>query len=343
VLWSSYNWILLTAAALRQPPPGIITALRPNSSNRPPFSAEARVAMAPLNRKLPYTQPRMRLIGLHSRGPRIIAFVSGLTLVTVVAALGWRALDDQPDSLDVVPLLILAGSAIITLRIVAAELQLIGHGLGVTVPPAQAVRITVIGTVFNLLPLPGAAATRMIALSRLGASKRSIARALLAATAVWIGAAFILAGIGIGANHGWLGVMAALIGVVGLLVGAATLHRAGFDARSVLMLVGLEVALTIVGIIRLWLALRSVEVSSSLLEAGGLAVAAPASAAVGFMPGGLGIREGLAAGLGSLSGVGAAEASIAAVIDRCIGLIMLVPMYLATARSGSFSSESDVE
>ena len=299
-------------------------------------------AMAALDRRLPYTRFGMKSIGFQSRGARIAAYIFGLALVTGVAAVGWQALDDQPDSLKLAPLLALALSVTITIRIVAAELQLIGHGLGVSVPSSQALRITVVGTVANLLPLPGAAVTRLIALSRLGASKRSITQALFGAAAIWLGAAFILAGIGIGANRGWLGIVGALIGVVGIVVGAVSLRRIGFDPSTVLTLIGLEVGLTSIGILRLWLALQTVDISSSLIEAGGLAVAAPASSAVGFMPGGLGVREALAAGLGSLSGVGAAEAGVAAVIDRGVGLIMLVPMFMFTARYGS-TTDGDIE
>jgi hypothetical protein len=194
--------------------------------------------------------------------------------------------------------------------------------------------VTVLGTIANLLPLPGAALTRLVVLRRGGATAGDSARALLAVSGVWLGVAFLFAGVGLGASRAWLGLVAVAVGVAALTVGGVMLTRLGAARNTILAVVGLEALLTVVGIARLWLALRAIDVDASILDTTSLAVSAPAAAAVGFIPGGLGVREGVAAGLGALSDLGAAEAGVATTIDRAVGMIVLVPVYALTARFG---------
>lgn len=61
---------------------------------------------------------------------------------------------------------------------------------------------------------------------------------------------------------------------------------------------------------------------------------------MGIVPGGLGIRESLAAALGAISGLGGAEAAVIAVVDRAVGLAILVPAYVVIVVFG-FRSEKE--
>ena len=57
--------------------------------------------------------------------------------------------------------------------------------------------------------------------------------------------------------------------------------------------------------------------------------AVPLATAVGLVPAGLGVREAVAVGLGVLTGLGGATAGVAAGIDRIVGMVMLLPAWVA--------------
>jgi len=259
---------------------------------------------------------------------RFAGFVLGVSILGVVAALGWRSLEEPPDGLLIAPLAVLLSTAMLSLGIVTMEFRLVARALDVDVGWPRGLNVTILGTAANLLPLPGAALTRIVVLRKLGAKGSDAVKALTATAGVWLGAALLVAGASITAARPWAGILLVVAGAFALGTGATILRRVGSSNAITVGLLGTEVALISTGILRLWLALRVVNLDGTLLEVAGLSAAAPASAAVGFMPGGIGIRESLAAALGSLSGLGAAEAAIGATIDRAAGLIMLVPLYV---------------
>ncbi|MDG1877404.1 MAG: hypothetical protein P8I99_08315 [Acidimicrobiales bacterium] len=264
------------------------------------------------------------------RSLRIIGLTFGFALLVGIA--WWGAASIDLKEVAIAPAVVLLVAALMTLAIVAAELRVIASMLDTAMSLSTAMRVTVIGSAANILPLPGSSITRVVALRRPGVSVAAISTALIGAAAVWFGMALLVMGAS-AASTGPVptGIFAVTgIGTVG--TGSLLLRRIGAMWSQIGRLLVVEVLLTLVGVARLTLAVAALGLEGSFGEAAGVAAAGPASAAVAFVPAGLGVREALAAALGAISGLGAATAAVAATFDRALGLAVLAPTYLFVAR-----------
>ena len=267
---------------------------------------------------LPTGRPRPATAGL--------GLAVGFGLLVLVAVLAWTSLDDPPDGISTLPTAALVLLVIPTFVIVTAEFRIVAAILGVEVPVVSAARVTVIGTAANVLPLPGAALTRAFVLTRRGASTAAATQALIATAGLWLGLGFAATALGLASPRPGLAAACGAMGLGGVTIAAVMLRRLGAGLRQLGALTAVEVALTLSGAVRMWLAFNALSIDGSFVEVAALTVASPASSAVGIVPAGLGIREAFAAGLGSLSGVGAAASGLATSFDRAIGLLVLVPI-----------------
>ena len=256
------------------------------------------------------------------------SFGAGLVLLVGVGWYGFSSVDLDGRSVAAGPLVALAGMALATLAIVATEFRVLARVTDVDVDRRDALGVTVIGAVANLLPLPGSAITRFVVLQRAGATSARITQALLGGAVLWLGIAGFAAAIGVLAASAGAGFALGVGGLLAIGAGLLLLPRAGATRIDRLQLVAVEIGLTAIGIARFVLAAAVIDLEAPVREVAALAAAGPASAAVGLVPAGIGVRESLAAGLGSLSGLGAATAATIAVIDRAVGLAMLIPAYL---------------
>jgi uncharacterized membrane protein YbhN (UPF0104 family) len=84
-----------------------------------------------------------------------------------------------------------------------------------------------------------------------------------------------------------------------------------------------EAAFVTVAAFRLLLVLRALGFRVSIAQAAALAVSIVVAAAAGFFPGGLGLRELLAAGMSPLVGLPAAVGVLATAADRIVALVVL--------------------
>ncbi|MEM9201023.1 MAG: lysylphosphatidylglycerol synthase domain-containing protein [Actinomycetota bacterium] len=271
---------------------------------------------------------------------RAVGLGAGFLLLTGVAVYGFRAV--ELDGRSFVPgwLALLSALATMTLLIITAEFRLLARITGTSVSTRSAFSVSVIGAAANLLPLPGSTITRFVALQRHGASTSTITAALFGGALVWLGTAGLVAAAGLTGGSVLVGVAFAIGALVALGGGLATIRRAGATNRDMAALTVTELCLTVVGIARFLTAAAMLSLPGSLRETAALAAAGPASAAVGIVPGGLGIRESLAAALGAVSGLGGAEAAVIAVVDRAVGLGILVPAYLVIVTFG-FRTDRD--
>jgi len=258
----------------------------------------------------------------------------GLALVIVVAVLAWNSLAERPNGISMGPAALLAVLVLPTFATVSLEFLLVARVLGVIVPLRQAGRVTVIATAANFLPLPGSALTRMYVLRREGVGSGPAAQALMATAGLWLGVSFVATGIGIAVGHPLPALALVAAGIGGGSIAMVWLTRLGASRRHLLGLTLVEVVLTMTGILRVWLAFAALSLDGSLRDAAALTAASPASAAIGIVPAGLGVRESFAAALGSLSGSGAAAAGLAATFDRAMGLLILIPLAIALSRGG---------
>jgi hypothetical protein len=248
-------------------------------------------------------------------------------LFVVVGVAGWRGLDAGERSLDpVAAAVVLVVLAPLTTALNGAEYACTARLVGVRVGPAEGVRVAVLGSAANLLPLPGAVLVRTEALRRRGTGLAGAAKASTVAAVVWAGAAAAVAG-ALQVADGRAALGAAGLGGGALLVGAGMVAAArvqrsgpGTDGRARAALLATETATVAVGALRL--ALVAAELPGDLDVAGAavLNVASVAAAAAGVLPGGLGLREAVAAALAPLVDAPAAAGAVAATLDRLLGL-----------------------
>ncbi len=256
---------------------------------------------------------------------RVAALGLGVISVIVITAVGWNSLEPRPDQLEVSPLLALCGLVLVSYLVVGLEFHLAGRALGLRIDSPTALITTTIATAANLLPIPGAVITRTIVLRRGGATTGAAVRVLALIGGLWLGVSFVAAGFGLMGTRGWISAGFVAVGLGGLAVSSTLLSRQGASSRTVTGLLAAETTMIGLGALRLWLALEGLGISADLGEVVSVGVAAPLSAAVGFVPAGLGVREAIAVALGALSGLGGAEAGVAAALDRSLGLAVLGP------------------
>jgi uncharacterized membrane protein YbhN (UPF0104 family) len=269
---------------------------------------------------------RLRVGAATPRRRNLVLAASGVALV--VGAI--IALQHRPDvPTDPRPWL-LALSVL-----VAAPLQVALNGAELLVmarigrhrmPTAEAARVTVLSSAANLLPIPGAALVRARALQRLGATGRHAVSVTVVVALGWIAASSAVAGaLLLATDPGPPGLVFFAVGAGGLGATWALLGR--FPARrgpAFLALAGVEVATILVAGLRLCLAINGMGYSVGLAEGAALALAAPLASIVGLVPGGVGLREAIAAALAPLVGVTAAVALLGTIVDRVLGALVQV-------------------
>jgi uncharacterized membrane protein YbhN (UPF0104 family) len=235
-----------------------------------------------------------------------------------------------PDSVDAPNWTLLATVALagvpLTVATNVGEYLVSARLLGFQPPIESAVRVSVLASAANLLPIPGSVLVRTQAMRGMGAKtgKALGASALVGVVWVAVGAALTGAFLLI-AGRMALGLASALGGAV---ITAVALYLAGRLEKTPsnglsATLVLVEIASILVKGGRLFVVLHALHYAVDLDQAMALCMAAVISTASGFFPGGLGATEALSAAVGPLVGLPAAVALVAAAVDRIIGLAVL--------------------
>ena len=273
---------------------------------------------------------------------RQVVLLVAAAVFAVVAILGWRALPAGQRDLHVgaallVLLLLAPATTILNGLEYAGAARLVGQHSALP----SAVRVAVLGTAANLLPLPGAVLVRVEAMRRGGAGVKRSTAASAAAALLWAAAAALLAG-GVlvwgrpGVGLGLL-VTGAVAGGAGMVVGMRVAGRSAVaePAMAVARLFLVEVATVSVGALRLVVIGAGLGGGIGFGQAAGLGLANVAAAAAGVFPGGLGLREALSAALAPILDLPAAVGAVSASFDRLLGLPVVVVAALVLARRPS--------
>lgn len=230
----------------------------------------------------------------------------------------------------------------LALALNAAEYQVTAAIVAGRVPFAAALRVGVLATAANLLPVPGAVLVRAHAMRGLGASYGKIALATGAVGLCFVGVP-CLAASGLLAASGQP-VFAALLAAAGVLLLAVALalltvelgSRTG--VRLVLAAAARAAGAVLVKAGRVYLILIALGYEAGATEALTLTIGAVIATALGFVPAGLGVAEGLSAALSPLVGLSAAVGFVATAVDRLISMVGLAliggGMLLLERRSG---------
>lgn len=280
---------------------------------------------------------------LHNttRDPHPVVLPALALVLAIAAWLSWRVLDLEWSEINWPLLVVAAGLVPASVAATAAEYRFIARSNGVRVGWRESIVITVMGTVANLLPIPGAAAVRVNDLVARKVQVSGAARATIAVGLLWLGWALTVSGIGLSLSG------ALALGSVMFVVGAAIVVASWFIAPEARrdwgqrhwFLLGSVIELSALGFgaLRLWLTLEAIGTSANLLQAIGLVSAGAIASSVGIVPGGLGVRELIAGLLAPLIGLTAASAILALTVVRVSGLVVQAPLTAFIGHRGDIS------
>jgi hypothetical protein len=278
--------------------------------------AESRLARAVITARQAYKR--------HPLAAGVTA--GGLFLAVFIPAIGrYHRLHLHPDPALLVTVAIFAPPIFVSLN--AAEFALIARMTSHRVTTREAVTVSVSGTIANLLPIPGSVVIRSAALVAAGQTMGSTLRSVVKVGGVWIGVTAVAFGSATAVGDPAVG---AVIAAGGLCLMVACLVRIrhqvddpGLARRLMATVVAIEAAAVAFDAVRLLLILHAIGIHAGVLDALALTSANVLSTAVGILPAGLGLREALSAGLGAASGLPAAAAVTATVVDRVLTLVGL--------------------
>ena len=275
----------------------------------------ARDGLAPSARPLP---ARSSLLARR----RSILLPVAVLLFAGASTMAYRRIPDV--SISAKWLAALAALGPFTMLLNAVEYMVAGRIVRQRIPFGEAVRIAILSSAANLLPIPGAAVVRTRALKQGGSGYAAAFRSYAAVGVGWVGTALLLAGLlQIRAGAQWVGLMATAGGLLACGAMVTLMRSAPRKMALALSVIGVETLFVMVAAARIYTAARGVGLTCSITQAVALTVAAAAASAVGVFPAGLGLRELLAALASPVIGLSAAVGVVSVAIDRLVGLAVL--------------------
>ncbi len=264
---------------------------------------------------------------LSPRSEKKILIVSMLVLVVGI----YLSLNDNPNiqtqidwrAIAVVMLICVPVTALIN----ALEFIVSARMVGVYFPVFRAMKVTVIGSSANMLPLPGATMVRILALKTSGVSFRKGTGITLLLALIWSGMSFFYAGVML--QQFDTGMMAWGLGGTGagmLLASAWMTRYNGARITDYLRLVALKLAMVLVDAVRIYFCFQALELDVRFFQASTFVVSSVLGSAVSIVPAGLGVRELVSAGLAPIVGIAASAGFLSATLNRVTGLAALLPV-----------------
>lgn len=255
----------------------------------------------------------------------------GLAVLIFVGGL-WASARMRPElfrDIDVGLFLVLIfGFCPAVIAINAAMLRLSGTIAGAAFSRAEALRLSVLSSALNHLPLPGGVLLRVGAMRARGADLLTAGAVNLSAAVLWLGFSLVYAG-------GWalsaaplLGVLCISAGLIALACGALIGWRIRRDWRDVSRLAGLSALPPVVYSVGLWAGFHALGVAATFQEAGVVSGAGVIGSAASILPAGLGAREAAGAFLASQIGVDPYSAFVATAF---VHVAMMAALALASA------------
>ncbi len=267
-------------------------------------------------------------------------------VILVIAALGvliasvwaWRSSGLSSGDLRWGPILILLlVAAPLSLVLKAAEFALAARVAGQRPPTARLLEIAVVSSAANLLPLPGSLLVTVRSISEDGSSYGTALAASAVPGFTWLGVTGLGGGLAIAiAGPPALGALVALMGLAALIASLALFRStAPADGRFALAIsiVAVETGWLAISALRLALSVMALGVDIDPVQAVALSVAGALTVAIGFLPGGLGLREALIAGLSPLIGLPLDTGVLLGSLDRVVWLLFLALAGAALAAS----------
>lgn len=212
------------------------------------------------------------------------------------------------------------------------EMKLAAGLVGVGMPFATALRVSVQASAANLLPLPAGPMLRAAAVMGGGASLARGGLSVLLPAFLWLALGLLISAVaGFYAGAGQAAAILCLLGLAVAFLVVVIAVRTRLDRRSLAALLVVKLLTAILDLLALYLLFEAIGVAATLAQAGMLAASAPLGAAVAVVPSGLGVRELAASGLGVMGGLSAASAFLVPSLLRIIFLAVLLPLSLVFA------------
>jgi uncharacterized membrane protein YbhN (UPF0104 family) len=179
-----------------------------------------------------------------------------LLIAFVLLSVGvYISISDNPEVLrkanwDGIWAILLVGVPL-TILLNALEFILSGRMISVSIAPIKALEVTIIGSAVNMLPLPGSTMVRIAALKLSGAGYKKSTVVTLLFAIVWIGAAFLLAGLVLGIFFGGiLGYFMAVMGLAALIIaGMVTRNKKSTVVTLLFAIVWIGAAFLLAGLV----------------------------------------------------------------------------------------------
>lgn len=209
-----------------------------------------------------------------------------------------------------------------------------------------ALRLSVMSTAANLLPIPGAFLLRVQGLRGMGSGYRRALGATAVIGLAWIGVSALFAGLLLAASGSWAAAAILCAAGIPLLIAAYVWLQRGMPApaerrRTATLIVAVELFAVMTDAGRLLLIFIALGVEASLGQAVVLAVSSSLAAAAGVLPGGFGLREVIAAILAPLVGLPASAGFAVTAINRVMGIMVLAPVAAGLALGSQKTPDPD--
>lgn len=266
-----------------------------------------------------------RLSARRSRTAGLPALLAALALFAGSTALAIRALPDLDDGIRWWPLVLVGLLAWVGAVVNGAEFAASARLLGRRVGFPDALRVAIVATAANTLPIPGAIIVRTRALARLGETHLDALRATAVVGLAMVGASFSLAG-GLQAGFGPRRLAGTAMLAFGVVVLAAVhrvvgTRRGGGRTRLFWWLVLVELASVALKALTLGLAVHAIGFSASPSQLAAMSISYVIALAIGVFPAGLGITELLVGLISPGVGIDAAVGVLATSVRRVTELV----------------------
>ncbi len=259
---------------------------------------------------------------------RLPLLVIATVALTVAIIWAWNRAELTIDNLSWEPLAALAlVAAPASLLLKAAEFVVAARIAGQRPGLRLAMETAVLSSAGNLFPLPGSLFVTVKTLADGGAGYSGAVAASAVPGMAWLGITGMVGGSALVVEGATAIGLIALVGGVVALMGAGVFFRAAgaSDGRPTLVLAILlvETGWLAVSGLRFTLAAAVIGVDLTLSQALALSVAGAITVAIGFFPGGLGVREALIAALSPLIGLDLKTGVLLGAVDWVVWLSFL--------------------
>ena len=292
-------------------------------------ASEGVEATAPPAR--PEGEPTRRRWRLDSISGRSRSVLMAVAIVFFIGAGAYAIRDFPSDAISHARWWLLAivciTGPLATVALNGAEYIAQARIVGVEVAFLEGVRVSIVATAANMLPIPGSALVRTQALATSGSGYKKATATTFTVGAAWMGSTATLAAdprAGDGNDRGGRRGRRDRARLPRRLVRVVRRAQPPTGVGDMFgRILAIEAGAAIVGALRFFGILYALGIDISAPQAMALALASVIASASGIFPAGIGIREALAGAIGAIVGLPAASGVAAAATDRVAGLFVL--------------------